>query len=346
MKFIRDIINEKKQTAGHMDHRADTVLTVPTYVDEALAGSAESDTFVLEEKHAFGSRDVPSDVGQTAEIEPIPSEDTSEDPLYPSSGSMMSADLLGSDQIDDYDDAHSEDSEPEDSAEAFDLLMEPDLGTAEPDAEGDVAPSLFEDGESPEPSVAPEDLTFLKSPALQPAAAETPRHELDLSDTAPSRAARIIPEPAPELELRNDTPSPVRADAVAAPAPDAAASVEVPAPSTGRASRRAGRVKTRLLGFTGGQVPRLILLPVMDRMLPPRRSHSRSVGWPWLPDRAGVQRFRCLPACHRSVAAKNRPCGWILATTAFRDPVTPLLPMTQSGAVSFWGMGARPTLFV
>ncbi|NVK12804.1 MAG: FHA domain-containing protein [Rhodobacteraceae bacterium] len=64
------------------------------------------------------------------------------------------------------------------------------------------------------------------------------------------------PDPAPQTEVRTEA-----APQMAAPAPQpqqevpAAAPIDVPAPSMGRGASRAGRVKTRLLGFSPAQAP-------------------------------------------------------------------------------------------
>ena len=85
-------------------------------------------------------------------------------------------------------------------------------------------------------------------------AAETP-----VSDEAP--AGEMLSEPEP-----------------GEPSPAAAQPVNVPAPAAGRASRRAGRVKTRLLGFNGAQTRGADPFAVVSEE--PAAEHTQfPVGW-------------------------------------------------------------------
>ncbi|UWQ81729.1 FHA domain-containing protein (plasmid) [Leisingera sp. S132] len=85
---------------------------------------------------------------------------------------------------------------------------------------------------------------------------------------APQMAPQADVQPDPQPDPKADLPAEPRPDAwpepapqMAAPAPQpqpeapAAAPIDVPAPSMGRGASRAGRVKTRLLGFSPAQAP-------------------------------------------------------------------------------------------
>ncbi|MCZ0811707.1 MAG: FHA domain-containing protein [Pseudomonadota bacterium] len=101
-------------------------------------------------------------------------------------------------------------------------------------------------GEAPSPAEAAcanEDAFFEPGTAAAPEA-EAPQQE----NQAPSAGATLAPE-APAAPPAEETAR----DPQTEPAPTAP--VDVTAPALGRAAGRAGRVKTRLLGFNGGQTP-------------------------------------------------------------------------------------------
>lgn len=85
------------------------------------------------------------------------------------------------------------------------------------------------------------------APALQP--------ELELARTQDTQQASILqPEPPARQAAPAPEPQPApEAPPAAAPQAPAAAHIDVPAPSMGRGASRAGRVKTRLLGFSPAQ---------------------------------------------------------------------------------------------
>lgn len=122
---------------------------------------------------------------------------------------------------------------------------------------------VFRDVEDPEP------------PMPNPASDEAIREMLQ----------RRAPAPAPRAE-----PEPPRAGIVdSAPATPAAAvgmpGVEVPAPSAGRAARKAGRVKTRLLGF--GAIENETDPFAQDRNARPSGQSMYPVGWIVIADGPG-----------------------------------------------------------
>lgn len=135
--------------------------------------------------------------------------------------------------------------EDEDTPEA--LSHEPDFGRLQqPEAAGGQPEGyrVFHRKPAAAPQMAPEADV---QPDPQPDSGADLRSE-PRSDT--------WPDPAPQTEVRTEA-----APQMAAPAPQpqqevpAAAPIDVPAPSMGRGASRAGRVKTRLLGFSPAQAP-------------------------------------------------------------------------------------------
>lgn len=143
-------------------------------------------------------------------------------------------------------------------------------------------------------------------PAVQPPAPEA--HEPETYEE-PEEAAAPIPNPASDAAIREmlqrRAPAPAPAPAPAEPAraeildsapaaqaapaapvaPDTVAGVEVPAPSAGRAARKAGRVKTRLLGF--GAIENETDPFAQDRNARPSGQSMYPVGWIVIADGPG-----------------------------------------------------------
>ncbi|MEX0285952.1 MAG: FHA domain-containing protein [Paracoccaceae bacterium] len=126
--------------------------------------------------------------------------------------------------------------------------------------------SLFDDGNVIEGSAEPVESLFGEDrPIEQPVAAETapmPRVERParpIESPAPTAQPAAAAAPTASVQMDEDLTQHILSRSEAAepqPEPvgmDPSQPIEVPAPAAGRASRRAGRVKTRLLGFGSAQ---------------------------------------------------------------------------------------------
>ncbi|WP_052257673.1 FHA domain-containing protein [Leisingera sp. ANG-DT] len=147
--------------------------------------------------------------------------------------------------------------EAEDGEELDAFAEEPDfsrLQQQEPAAEQPESYRVFhrKSASAPQPEVQPE-------PELLPEPAPQPQYGMDAPAPAPAEA-----QPAPVPQMQSAPPPAAEAPQKTAPAPQAAepqdphaaaAPIDVPAPSMGRGASRAGRVKTRLLGFSPAQAP-------------------------------------------------------------------------------------------
>ena len=154
---------------------------------------------------------------------------------------------------DDFEDEYEEDFDETAEAEDFDDLEEEPLA-AEDDFE-EVEEVLAEAEEDDEPEDGPFDRRETRSAepgreeSLAAAAAalaqmRAPREEAPFG--AMPQQSRVLSQPRPE---RGQPVMPRREFATDSAEAVATGPVDVPAPAAGRAARRAGRVKTRLLGF-------------------------------------------------------------------------------------------------
>ncbi|WP_261397291.1 FHA domain-containing protein [Leisingera aquaemixtae] len=102
-----------------------------------------------------------------------------------------------------------------------------------------------------EPETAPD------GPAEAPEAAAPQPEAVSAAEDGLSGSTRPAAQPAPQTAWQPDPQAAAEAPQPAAPQapPAAAAPIDVPAPSMGRGASRAGRVKTRLLGFSPAQAP-------------------------------------------------------------------------------------------
>lgn len=242
MKFIRDIIKEKQQATGEVD-----VICPPLARDIADTARSVSRDAVGE----AGAADPQMDKGQKPQkprysllVLPVESPDagSGEDPEpKPRSGPEPHEDLHNADAgyLDE-----TEEKVPEEDAPREDALAPDPMATAaQPDAEpahasgteDDVGFDLLEEdaGEETDEGTDPVESLF-SAPVEEPVTEEPPKAALAELPVAPS----IAPSPA----LNEDLPQPFPAEGM-----------NVPSPSPGRAARRAGRVKTRLLGFGAPQ---------------------------------------------------------------------------------------------
>ena len=277
MKFIRDIINEKKQAALLADPgMADVTLPagmeapeppqIPTKVtmrrvletDEIRTAPAErmvrgrlleepEDTPPeLNDMGLFDEADEPGD-----EVESLfDAFDEAEEAEGPAPDDLAYAVAN--------DDAWDEEEVSEDEADAPDVASayapEPVEMDAAPDMDAPDTGDTF-DGAEEVLAADLEDAALETEPA--PQAYVEPAPELEAPAEVPGLGS-AVPSVAQDAELArhllNRATQATAAVAPAAPsmpaAPAEPQAVEVPAPAGGRASRRAGRVKTRILGFT------------------------------------------------------------------------------------------------
>jgi len=269
MKFIRDIINEKKQAAA-MSGMPDPMMSDIDPI-ERMRPQAETpqptepqadDPFVLEDKHAF-EQSAPDQDAEDLSI--LLSDDFAQDLMQTNDDTEF--DLLTDTDADPAGDAESL-FQPDEEAEVAQMAVpEPEPA---PQAMRHTTSEMID---IPMPTPAPvQAQAQAQAPAPEQNAVPEPTAEVRVqpaAEPAPQplkvAAERPAPVPMPEQTEAPAAVSPLRASARQAqpqphelraalePVVDAQQTVEVPAPSAGRASRRAGRVKTRLLGFTGGQ---------------------------------------------------------------------------------------------
>ena len=168
----------------------------------------------------------------------------------------------------------------EDSADAaFDVPGEEPLDNQETADEGlDAVLSAMRAGGAEAEATQPDDAPLERREAPRAREAERaailPEVDVPQEDVPAAAETRQPPEAsAPEAA------TPVE-PAMSRPAPDAepSAPVDVTAPALGRAAGRAGRVKTRLLGFNGGQTPGLDPLAT-ERERPHAPDTRFPVGW-------------------------------------------------------------------
>lgn len=155
--------------------------------------------------------------------------------------------------------AAAEDAEPEaDDGEEFsaeadedaleELAQEPDFSRLQqPEAAAEQPESyrVFHRKPAAAPQMEP-------APEVQPEPQPDPLADLH-ADPWPEPAPQAEAQPAPAPQMAAPAPQPPAPQQEEEPA--AAAPIDVPAPSMGRGASRAGRVKTRLLGFSPAQAP-------------------------------------------------------------------------------------------
>ncbi|MEX0278959.1 MAG: FHA domain-containing protein [Ruegeria sp.] len=264
MKFIRDIISEKRAQASEgmppATEARDTayVLTQDAAVkptEPALA--VAEDTWIEDEPHSL-------------------SQDLSDEPVLVDMMQNSAADDAGdADDVaaDGFDFADMRTgTERDDLARSVaDVIAEEEQALDELDAWDDTSSEanlfLEDDVEGAEDEVfVSEDISDVSAAVDQPsdieAAAEADVYELD-EDVEPVAPSPVSAMPLPPIKptkppMPKPAESTAQADAVApsaqpvketVAAPNGPGSVDVPAPAAGRGNRRAGRVKTRLLGF-------------------------------------------------------------------------------------------------
>ena len=143
---------------------------------------------------------------------------------------------------------------PEDEAEPANMATDPPQEGAVHDTDTGAPASPFE-------------RILQRETALPPADASTSEPEPE-PEPEPGSGPEPGAGPGPELAETEDTPTP--------PAP--VEMVSVPAPEAGRARKKAGRVKTRLLGFGNDFGPEPDLFAAGDRSEPAPQT-SFPVGW-------------------------------------------------------------------
>lgn len=261
MRFIRDIINEKKRNGpeGATAEQAagsDTHVSVSEMAPHAAPPAQTLPEPAAEQPMAFGSGEFgPTDQNLFTEAEDD----------VPDAREAFSAELRN---------AFLDDLEEEPALEAEETVSDAEVpmdfgGEANPEAADLFAAA--EAGVRPETDMPDEpQANHFESlvPELEQGA--VPQSAVDPRPSTPLSARSVDPlvlEPSNAAVRQRQplaTPQAPRAfDTGAAPAPAGAAPegvhrqsdmpVEVPAPAAGRGSRRAGRVKTRLLGFNSAQ---------------------------------------------------------------------------------------------
>lgn len=276
MKFIREIIGEKRQ----MDRAAREAAAEPpvngALVDELLAkaeGSDQDETIVLDRQVTMDDA-VSDDTGAAAwddETEDFDSffdeeDEDAEDEAYADAPAEVNVAELMSDaateeeepeslyppEMSDEDDAPAPAAEMEAEAESYDTRAVDRvlISEEEPDPEVEAVLRAAREQAKVEDAPAPEPVRTEPSEAAEaeapPQASPFGQHTPDFlkEDTAEASASSPEAQPAP-------APAP---EAQAAPAePEPPARVEVPKPAVGRGTSRHGRVKTRLLGFNAAQ---------------------------------------------------------------------------------------------
>ena len=267
MKFIRDIIADKQEQVHPVDLQAPTETTetdvmaaimdqAPTQSDALQLGgeymvpgaAPEENIFTAEpevpayESEAPATHDILSDwdTGQTDNTEP--EADVFED----SAVSQAVASFFEETHEDEASEtAYAEPEEEE-------IVPEVDLGQfSEP------APAAQE-----APAERPYELFRRSQKQAELAASQEPEEpSAPLSNLRPAPAPRPAPQPqqaAPVSPQTQATVAPARTERrpepdMPSPAAQTSAPIDVPPPAMGRGSSRAGRVKTRLLGFNPGQ---------------------------------------------------------------------------------------------
>ncbi len=261
MRFIRDIINEKKRNApeGATAEQAgdsDTHVSAPEVAPLATPSAQVPPEPAAEQSMAFGS----GDLGPTDRNFFTESEDDAPDARGAFSPASRNAFL---DDLEEEPALETEDAVSE-SEVPMDLGGEANSGTA------DLAAAVEDDvwlesdmPDEPQPdhfeSFVPErERGAVRQSAVDPRPSTPPSaRSADPLILEPSNAAERQRQPlaTPQAPEAFDTgAAPASAGAVSGVARrQSDMPVEVPAPAAGRGSRRAGRVKTRLLGFNSVQ---------------------------------------------------------------------------------------------
>jgi len=270
MRFIRDIIGEKRQMDGHANGTELTNGTNGIVAEEILTH--------LDAKPEASAPDVAVMAADLPHAEADNRIDTPPAPDAPAAGPMdaaapeqkmpeasqevapQSADepkpmklVLGDAVRVAMAETPPEDSAPQDAtADAIDAIL---TGAAVPEVAS--SPASEPAAPPPEPVIQPDMASLMRELSAQD---EADALSLDSSEAAPAPQAAPV-APAPPLQ-RPVAPAPAVAPAAAEmpapspaamPEPVAASPMDMPQPALGRASGRQGRVKTRLLGFNIAQ---------------------------------------------------------------------------------------------
>ncbi len=252
MKFIRDIINEKKQTGAQASMQASNPArtsanpevhpqAVPPAAEAAIAMPDLSPSRAAPEEH-FSLFDDGQVIDVAAEPlanlfeEPEPSEPDTDADTYIQA--VLHPRQTPAPRI--YTQPHEKPAAAVETPR-LDPVAEQEL-TRQILAHTAQAAPMDEPEFQPEPQPQP-----MPEPAMQAERRPEMRPE-----PRPEARAETIPEPQP---LPRTQPRPEARSVLQPEQPlsDPAEAVEVPAPAAGRGARRAGRVKTRLLGFGSAQ---------------------------------------------------------------------------------------------
>lgn len=281
MKFIRDVIGEKRErslrsgrTGEDVSHKADSTdpgelhsgfgaASPEREPDEIKATTLFQDSVLLSQEQRI---DLPEDeflispIGKPgSEIVPDPEEAPDSRAAHAEGSASEIADAPITDLGDDLDPS-SDDEEvvgtepPEPTDSDFDDLDFSNL-TETPEVETD-APSaspfrLFKANQDKAEAPAEENPAMTRAHQIDKVmqASPTPARPVMGSHPRMPETEESSKDTSSDEQIRMPEPDPAPIESVAPAAP-----VDVPAPALGRGSARAGRVKTRLLGFSPTQV--------------------------------------------------------------------------------------------
>ncbi|MGK7752040.1 MULTISPECIES: FHA domain-containing protein [unclassified Roseovarius] len=277
MKFIRDIIGEKRQADGSFSGMPQATATAT----EAQVPDVSSDASAAVSRPRIDTEYDASGSGTEVEPPALPQDATDPDLGMSEEVAKFFATTDESNLfLDEYDDSFGEyeDAEedvfgPEVSTTAADVHSGQ---TATPDhiADADPTPSIQDDKAADASSTqvtsgqidklmrdldqsgltGANDVTQTETPSLAEPIASAGQFDEDpvpmgASDAAPRPSAQMPGHPTPPAVPSEPTMQDVRNPQ---PAAEPRAAVEVPQPAVGRGASRHGRVKTRLLGFNTG----------------------------------------------------------------------------------------------
>ncbi len=274
MRFIRDIIGEKRQMNGHANGTdltngtngivAEEILTHLDAKPEASAPDVAAMATDLPDTEAENRIDTPPAVeapmvdpmGASGEIsapeQKMPEASQEIAPQTADEPKPMKL-VLGDAVRAAMAETPPENTAPQDATvDAIDVIL---TGAAVPEATASRAaePASM----PPEPVIEPDMARLMRELSAQ---SETDALSVDSSEAAPvPQAATVAPaqplqRPVAPVSSVAHTPTEMPAPSPAAmPEPVAASPMDMPQPALGRASGRQGRVKTRLLGFNIGQ---------------------------------------------------------------------------------------------
>ena len=249
MRFIRDIIKEKRDTSAEE----------PRYDEAHTALDAPVEPLVLKTRVYDETSIAPETPDAFEEEAYVPAEP---DEVEPSPDAFMAQGTRSDDdaELSDYEDYDDDDEEVQSLLDAIDrermASMPPDVAEEEALEEGNEPKEVAED------DVTDEDIEeFLDRPdpfdKLRVTQNTAPPVQKPISAmrgaglSAVVKPAEPMPAPEPKATAHQEALDALKPAADAMDAP-----LHMPSPAKGRGSGRSGRVKTRLLGFSAGTIER------------------------------------------------------------------------------------------